>query len=100
MKYFSLNDKNHKVSFEEAVVRGLALGKALYFPEEIPKLSQDFFQNLDKYSKEGIAYEAIKAFVGDEIEKNSLQEILKKTLDFEFPVVPISENIGTLELFH
>lgn len=100
MKYRSLNDKNHKVSFEDAVVRGLAPGKALYFPEDIPKLSQDFFQNLDKYSKEEIAYEAIKAFVGDEIEKNSLQEILKKTLDFEFPVVPISENIGTLELFH
>ncbi len=100
MKYRSLNDKNHKVSFEEAVVRGLAPGKALYFPEEIPKLSQDFFQNLDKYSKEEIAFEAIKAFVGDEIEKNSLQEILKKTLDFEFPVVPISENTGTLELFH
>ena len=100
MKYRSLNDKNHKVSFEDAVVRGLAPGKALYFPEDIPKLSQDFFQNLDKYSKEEIAYEAIKAFVGDEIEKNSLQEILKKTLNFEFPVVSISENIGTLELFH
>ncbi|GGW87401.1 threonine synthase [Salegentibacter mishustinae] len=100
MKYRSLNDKNHKVSFEDAVVRGLAPGKALYFPEDIPKLSPDFFQNLDKYSKEEIAYEAIKAFVGDEIEKNSLQEILKKTLNFEFPVVPISENIGTLELFH
>lgn len=100
MKYRSLNDKNHKVSFEEAVVRGLAPGKALYFPEEIPKLSQYFFQNLNKYSKEEIAYEAIKAFVGEEIKKNSLQEILKNTLDFEFPVVSISENIGTLELFH
>ena len=100
MKYRSLNDKNHKVSFGDAVVRGLAPGKALYFPEDIPKLSRDFFQNLDKYSKEEIAYEAIKAFVGDEIEKNSLQEILKKTLNFEFPVVSISENIGTLELFH
>ena len=100
MKYRSLNDKNHKVSFEDAVVRGLAPGKALYFPEDIPKLSQAFFQNLDKYSKEEIAYEVIKAFVGDEIEKNSLQEILKKTLNFEFPVVSISENMGTLELFH
>jgi len=100
MKYISLNDKNHKVSFEDAVVRGLAPGKALYFPEEIPALSKEFFKNLDKLSKEEIAFEAIKQFVGDEIDKNGLQEILKKTLDFEFPVVPISENIGTLELFH
>ena len=100
MKYISLNDKNHKVSFENAVVRGLAPGKALYFPERIPNLSKDFFQNLGELSKEEIAFEAIKPFVGEEIDKNGLQEILKKTLDFEFPVVPISENTGTLELFH
>lgn len=100
MKYISLNDKNHKVSFEDAVVRGLAPGKALYFPERIPNLSKDFFQNLGELSKEEIAFEAIKPFVGEEIDKNGLQEILKKTLNFEFPVVPISENTGTLELFH
>jgi len=100
MKYRSLNDKNHKVSFEDAVVRGLAPGKALYFPEEIPKLSRKFLQNLDQFSKEEIAFEAIKTFVGDEIGNDGLQEILENTLDFDFPVVPISENIGTLELFH
>jgi threonine synthase len=100
MKYRSLNDKNHKVSFEDAVVRGLAPGKALYFPEEIPHLSKEFFKNLGKFSKEEIAYEAIKTFVGDEIDKNGLSEILEKALDFEFPVVPISGNVGTLELFH
>jgi threonine synthase len=100
MKYISLNDKNHKVSFEDAVVRGLAPGKALYFPEKIPNLSKDFFQNLGELSKEEIAFKAIKPFVGEEIDKNGIQEILKKTLNFEFPVVPISENTGTLELFH
>ncbi|WP_339650695.1 threonine synthase [uncultured Salegentibacter sp.] len=100
MKYISLNDKNHKVSFEDAVVRGLAPGKALYFPEKNPNLSKGFFQNLGELSKEEIAFEAIKPFVGEEIDKNGLQEILKKTLNFEFPVVPISENTGTLELFH
>jgi threonine synthase len=100
MKYFSLNDKNHKVSFEDAVVRGLAPGKALYFPEKIGALPKEFFQNLDKLSKEEIAYEAIKQFIDDEIDDDSLQQILKKTLDFDFPVVPISDKIGTLELFH
>ena len=100
MKYFSLNDKNHKVSFESAVVKGLAPGKALYFPEEIPVLSKEFFQSLDKLSKEEIAYKAIKTFVGNEIDENGLRSILSKTLDFDFPVVPVSENTGTLELFH
>ena len=100
MKYFSLNDKNHKVSFESAVVKGLAPGKALYFPEEIPTLPKEFLQSLDKLSKEEIAYKAIKTFVGNEIDENGLRSILSKTLDFDFPVVPVSENTGTLELFH
>ena len=100
MKYFSLKDRTHRVSFEEAVVKGLAPGKALYFPEEIPSLPTSFFENLSNLSKEEIAFKAIKPFVGEEIDEKSLQEILKKTLDFNFPVVPISENISTLELFH
>jgi len=100
MKYFSLKDRTHRVSFEEAVVKGLAPGKALYFPEEIPSLPTSFFENLSNLSKEEIAFKAIKPFVGEEIDEKSLQEILKKTLDFEFPVVPISGNISTLELFH
>ena len=100
MKYFSLKDRTHRVSFEEAVVKGLAPGKALYFPEEIPSLPTSFFENLSNLSKEEIAFKAIKPFVGEEIDEKSLQEILKKTLDFDFPVVSISENISTLELFH
>jgi len=100
MKYFSLKDRTHRVSFEEAVVKGLAPGKALYFPEEIPSLPTSFFENLSNLSKEEIAFKAIKPFVGEEIDEKSLQEILKKTLDFDFPVVPISGNISTLELFH
>lgn len=100
MKYYSLNNKSHQVSFEEAVVKGLAPGKALYFPEEIPNLPTSFFENLSNLSKEEIAFKAIKPFVGEEIDDENLQKILEKTLDFDFPVVPISENISTLELFH
>lgn len=100
MNYYSLNDKSHRVSFEEAVVKGLAPGKALYFPEEIPKLTSGFFKELNDLSKEEIAFKAIKPFVGDEIDDESLQEIIQKTLDFDFPVVNVSKNINTLELFH
>ena len=100
MNYFSLSDKNHKVSFEKAVVRGLAPGKALYFPEEIPSLSPAFIDGLGQLSNEEIAYEVIREFIGNEIDRNSLEEILGKTLGFEFPVVPISDRLATLELFY
>ncbi len=100
MKYYSLHKKSPNVSFQEAVVYGLAPDKGLYFPENITPLSSDFIQNLDSYSNEEIAYEAIKQFVGDEIPSTDLKEIISETLSFDFPVLPIDAQTHTLELFH
>ncbi|WP_010136777.1 threonine synthase [Ochrovirga pacifica] len=100
MKYFSLNEKAPDVSFRDAVVNGIAPDRGLYFPESITPLSQDFINNLDKYSNDEIAYEIIQQFVGDEIPEQELRTIVKDVLCFDFPVVPIEENIGSLELFH
>ena len=47
-----------------------------------------------------MALTAIEAFVGDEIPRTELKRIVKTTLDFEFPVVPVDDQIGSLELFH
>ena len=100
MKYFSLNDKNHFSSYENAVIRGLAPDKGLYFPEQIDKLPTSFFKDLQYLSSEEIAFEAIKSFVGNEIPENALKEIISETLTFEFPIAEVEEHIGTLELFH
>ena len=100
MNYYSLNHKSPKVSFKEAVVNGLAPDRGLYFPESITPISKEIIDNIGAYSNQEIAYEAIKQFVGDEIPKDILQQIIKETINFDFPVVEIEENIGTLELFH
>ena len=100
MNYYSLNKKSPKVSFQEAVVNGLAPDRGLYFPENIAPLSKEIIDNISDYTNEEIAYEVIKQFVGDEIPTETLQQIIEETLSFDFPVVDIEENIGTLELFH
>ncbi|WP_300437940.1 threonine synthase [Christiangramia sp.] len=100
MKYFSLNDKSHTSNFENAVIRGLAPDKGLYFPEEVQKLPNSFFMNIRTKDKIEISFEAIKNYVGDEIPNSELINIINKTVDFDFPVVEVMENIGTLELFH
>ncbi|MDO6813300.1 threonine synthase [Tenacibaculum soleae] len=100
MNYYSLNKKSPNVSFQEAVVNGLAPDRGLYFPENINPLSKEFIANIDQYSNNEIAYEVIKQFVGDEIPKNTLKQIIEETLSFDFPLVSIEENITTLELFH
>lgn len=100
MKYYSLNHNAPKVSFQEAVIQGLASDKGLYFPESITPLPQSFFDNIENLSHEEIAFEAIQQFVGDEIPTEILKQIITETLCFDFPVVPVENGIYSLELFH
>ncbi|REE81782.1 threonine synthase [Lutibacter oceani] len=100
MKFFSLNKQAPDVSFKEAVIKGLAPDKGLYFPESITPLDKDFFSHIEYFTNNEIAFEVIKQFVGDEIPEKELREIIDETLSFDFPVVSIQENISTLELFH
>jgi len=100
LNYYSLNKKAPVTSFKEAVVKGLAPDRGLYFPECITPLSKNIFENLENYSNAEIAYEAIKQFVLPEIPDAELEQIVKETLSFDFPVVQLNERISTLELFH
>ena len=100
MKYYSLNHNAPKVSFEEAVIQGLATDKGLYFPESITPLNPDFFENIENLSNEEIAFEAIKQFVGDEIPAEILKQIIAETLCFDFPTVKVEDSIYALELYH
>ncbi|HBI39525.1 MAG TPA: threonine synthase, partial [Tenacibaculum sp.] len=42
MNYYSLHKKSPNVSFQEAVVNGLAPDRGLYFPEKITPLAKEF----------------------------------------------------------
>jgi len=100
MKYYSLNHNAPKVSFQEAVILGLAPDKGLYFPEVIIPISKDFFKEIEKYSNEEIAFQVIQQFVGYEIPVENLKKIITETLCFDFPTVKVEENIFALELYH
>ncbi|MDO6491991.1 MULTISPECIES: threonine synthase [unclassified Cellulophaga] len=100
MNYYSLNKKAPNTTFKNAVVKGLAPDKGLYFPESITPLPTDFFKNIDNLSYTEIAFTAIKQFVSPEIPEDVLKTIVEETLSFDFPVVQLDKNISTLELFH
>lgn len=100
MNYYSLNHQSPEVNFEEATVMGQAPDKGLYFPKSIPILPNDFIPNLHKYSKEEIGFTVMKPYVGNSIPDGILQQIIKETIDFDFPLVKINDDIYALELFH
>ena len=76
MNYYSLNKKSSNVSFKEALIKGLAPDKGLYFPKKINKLSESFIANINNYSNEEIAYECIHQFIGSEIPESDLRKII------------------------
>src|SRR5215472_12542449 len=84
-------------TFEEATVKGQAPDKGLYFPSAIPKLNKDLIANIGSYSKEEIGFEVMKPFVGESIPDNVLQNIVDETINFDFPLVKVSEGIYSLE---
>jgi threonine synthase len=100
MNYYSLNHKAPNTSFKNAVIKGLAPDKGLYFPQSITPLPQSFWDTIDRLSYSEIAFEAIKQFVSPEIPEDILKTIVEETLSFDFPVVKLNDNISTLELFH
>ena len=99
MKYYSLNHNSKPCSFADAVKKGLAPDRGLYFPEKIPILPKKFFDEIQDQSIPEMAFKVIKPFIGKQINNNKLLEIVKETLDFKFPVVEITNNIAALELF-
>jgi threonine synthase len=100
MNYFSTNRQSAKANFREAVLNGQPPDRGLYFPEKIPTLSGDFWLDFKNKAKEQIAFEVIKPYVGGEISEASLLRICAETVNFDFPLVKITERISTLELFH
>src|SRR4051812_17478488 len=100
MHYFSTNHNSLLANFKEATIRGQAPDKGLYFPENIPAFPKAFIENIEKLSKEEIAFTVIKPYVGDTISEKDLKTIVEETINFDFPLLPITQEISTLELFH
>jgi len=100
MKYYSTNGKAPLASLEKAVVKGLAEDRGLYMPERIEKMPKAFFEDISSMSFQDIAYNVASNFFGEDVDEDALQEIVYDTLSFDCPVVKVTDNIYSLELFH
>ncbi|WP_297090572.1 threonine synthase [uncultured Draconibacterium sp.] len=100
MKYYSTNRNTSDVSLKEAVVKGLAADNGLFMPEQIKKFEPAFFAEIQHLSFQEIAFEVATKFFGEDIAEAKLKEIVYDTLQFDCPVVEVTESIYSLELFH
>lgn len=100
MQLYSTNNKNLKVSLKEAVMQSLAPDKGLYMPEAFPALDKKMIQGIESLSFQEIAYEVAHTIIGDDISSGDLKDIVYVAINFPAPVHLLSENIGSLELWH
>jgi threonine synthase len=100
MKYFSTNKTVPSVNLMEAVTKGLASDNGLFMPERIEEFKPEFFDRIHQLSFQEISFEVATKFFGDDIPEQILKDIVYDTLSFDCPVVKVTSNIYSLELFH
>lgn len=100
MKYYSTNRQSKEVDFREATVEGLAPDKGLFFPATIPSLDPYLVENMGTLSNIDIAFNVMKPYVDDVLPDSELLRIVTESISYDFPLVPITGSISSLELFH
>jgi len=100
MQYYSLGKQSPNVNFKTAAITGQAPDKGLYFPTDIPQFTAAQIERFKTLDKASLAFEVMKPYVGGTIDDATLQQICAETIHFDFPLVSITENILSLELFH
>lgn len=98
MQFRSTRGGENKVSFGEAVLKGLAPDGGLYVPEEIVPLDQ---ANLTSgLSLPELGAEFLWPYVDGLIERTEFDRIVTETLNFEIPLVEVGDGVFALELYH
>ncbi len=100
MKLYSTNNPKSFVSLKKAVLKGLPADNGLFMPEKIEALPSSFFENIEQYSFQEIAFQMATQLVTDSISKTDLLNIVEEAINFPAPVVSLKEGVHVLELFH
>jgi threonine synthase len=100
MLYYNLNRPSEKVDFRTATLQGLGSDKGLFFPEYIPAFSKEWISRMEEYTGEEIAFTVLRPYVANSIPEDVLRNIAAEAISFDIPLVPVTENIFSLELFH
>jgi len=99
MKFYSTNNKNLQVSFKDVLLSGMPIDKGLYMPQYIPDLSNVLDGNTNLSFQE-IGYLIASKFIGNELSKNDLEEVVENSITFDAPNKHLYDSIFCLELFH
>lgn len=105
MKYVSTRGKAPELTFEEAMMTGLARDGGLYVPSDIPRMSKDEIAALANLPYEEVAFRIMRPFIGDAFTDEEFRDIIARAYDgfghsARAPLVQLEPGHFLLELFH
>ena len=98
MNLYNIKHPEEQVNFAQAVRQGLGKEQGLFFPENIPHLS-----NIDELLALPLverSQKILEALIGEEIPQAQLEQMVRNAFTFPAPVANVEDNIYALELFH
>jgi len=105
MQYISTRGTAPKLSFEQAMMTGLARDGGLYVPEDIPGLSHAQIAAMAGQTFEEVAFAVMRPFIGDTFTDAEFKQLIDTAYaDFNHaaraPLKQLDNNHFLLELFH
>ncbi|HAW45747.1 MAG TPA: threonine synthase [Roseovarius sp.] len=105
MRYISTRGQAPSLSFEEAMLTGLARDGGLYLPESIPQMSADDIRALEGVSYEEAAFRVMRPFIGDAFTDDEFRGIIARAYAgfghaARAPLKQLDSGHFLLELFH
>lgn len=98
MQLINIKHPDERVSFSEAVLRGLGSDQGLYFPEHFETLPD--VQGLLQEAFVPRSAAILKHLIGDELGASTLQDMVSSAFDFPLSIPVLDDRIRALELFH
>ncbi|MFO7758728.1 MAG: threonine synthase [Roseovarius sp.] len=105
MRYISTRGQAPCLSFEEAMLTGLARDGGLYLPETIPQMAAAEIRALEGQSYEEAAFRVMRPFIGDTFTDTEFRDIIDRAYAgfghaARAPLVQLAPGHFLLELFH
>ncbi len=105
MRYISTRSTAPALSFEEAMLTGLARDGGLYVPDAIPRMAAPDIAALGGLSYEDTAFAVMRPFIGGDFTDDELSAIIARAYSVfdhaaRAPLVQLEPNHFLLELFH
>jgi threonine synthase len=100
MNWVSTRGASPSVPFIDALFAGTAPDGGLYMPERLDRLPAGSIESLRTTGLVDVGTQVGAHLLRDEITPEALRPLVAAALDFPIPLVPVTDRVWVLELFH